>query len=168
MCLCSRLPGVVPRKIPVAEHSVGRPLGCTGASQASEVLKFKTMFRNLEATTGMSKKNNARSGTHFNRLFRNESVRPTNSWKLELAKANEVKTDFMCCFRKRVTCHWANFLLGKVARSQPGCAELLDLLAPRCAVLDVKPRAVRNKGSCVYNAGSWANCVCQVPALSPG
>lgn len=44
--------------------------------------------------SGMNKKNSAEPGTLLKRRFRNESTRPTDSWKLTLAKANEVKWIF--------------------------------------------------------------------------
>ena len=86
---------------------------CTGASLASGVLKFKTIFKNLGEMSGMNKKNNAKSGMLLKRFFRNESTRPTDSWKLKLAKANEVKRIFNRSFTKLATCHWANFLSRK-------------------------------------------------------
>lgn len=55
--------------------------------------------------SGMNKKNNATSGTQRKRVLRNERTGPTDSWKLKLAKANEVKWIFNHSFAKLATCH---------------------------------------------------------------
>lgn len=87
-----------------------RGLWCAGASLASGVLEFKTVLKNLEV---MSKKNNTKSGRLLEKLVRNKSTNPTDSWKLKLAKVNEVKQIFNRFFTKFTRCHWTSSLRRK-------------------------------------------------------